>query len=83
MMHCIFILRIFKRKLFNSKSKKLTAKEKRASKIYEIPKRQTFSDFFTLHLLWEKYMIQLLDIDGAEANLVGPVLSVDWNDFYG
>lgn len=61
--------KIFKRKLFNSKSKKLTAKEKRASKIYDIPKRQIFSDFFTLHLLWEKYMIQLLDIDGAEANL--------------
>jgi len=58
--------RIFKRKQFKTKSKKLTAKEKRSLKVYDIPKTQNFSDFFTLHLLWEKYMIQLLDLDSID-----------------
>jgi len=59
--------RIFKRKQFKTKSKKLTAKEKRALKIYDIPKTQNFSDFFTLHLLWEKYMIQLLELNSVDS----------------
>ena len=44
-------------------TKRLTAKEKRVSQMYVVPKHQQFSNFFTLHLLWEKYMIQLLEMD--------------------
>jgi len=58
--------RVFKRKLYNTKSKKLTAKEKRALKIYDIPKDQKFSNFFSLHALWEQYMITLLELEGRQ-----------------
>lgn len=58
---------LFTRKLNKTKSKKLTAKEKRALKIYDIPKNQKFSDFFSLHLLWEQYMITLLELEGEDA----------------
>jgi len=58
--------RIFRRKPLQTgvkMTKRLTAKEKRVSQMYVVPKHQQFSNFFTLHLLWEKYMIQLLEMD--------------------
>jgi len=61
--------RVFKRKLKNKKSKKLTATEKRTLKIYDIPKNQKFSDFFSLHSLWEQYMITVLDLEDKDAEI--------------
>jgi len=54
--------KVFKRKPNSTKSKKLTAKEKRRLKVFEIVKDQKFENFFSLHDLWEQYMKQLLNL---------------------
>lgn len=55
--------KVLKRKLHSTKSKRLSAKERRALKVYDVPKLQKFSNFYALHLLWEQYMTKLLELE--------------------
>ncbi|EMC91206.1 hypothetical protein BAUCODRAFT_143637 [Baudoinia panamericana UAMH 10762] len=70
------------RKSTNNKPKPLSAKQKRALCIYEIPKeQQKYAIYEPLHLMWCAYMREILNLGVSEgkrtyvdANSAGPVL---------
>ena len=66
-------LRKQEHKLRHQKPKPLSAKEKRISGIYDIPKdQQKYEIYVPLHNMWIKYMWEVLGMKEGQSNYVSP-----------